>query len=84
MDSNKGPLIFLGILGIFGIAAILLTRASPPRQATAATATEWERASPAVPPPQVLYQNKEEWEIVRGADRLIEKIVIHRSVTQDG
>ncbi|GAI60673.1 unnamed protein product [marine sediment metagenome] len=32
----------------------------------------------------VLYQNKEEWEIVRGPDRLIEKVVIHRMVTQNG
>ncbi|GAI67748.1 unnamed protein product, partial [marine sediment metagenome] len=32
----------------------------------------------------VLYENKEEWEIVRGPDRLIEKVVIHRMVTQNG
>ncbi|GAI93208.1 unnamed protein product [marine sediment metagenome] len=31
----------------------------------------------------VLYENEERWELRRGPDRLIEEIVIHRTVTQD-
>jgi len=32
----------------------------------------------------IRYKNKEEWEIVRGSDRLIEKIIVHRVVTENG
>ncbi|GAJ05582.1 unnamed protein product, partial [marine sediment metagenome] len=32
----------------------------------------------------VLYENEERWELRRGPDRLIEEIIIHRTVTQDG
>jgi len=31
----------------------------------------------------VLYENEERWELRRGPDRLIEEIVIHRTVTQN-
>ncbi|MBA7599353.1 hypothetical protein ES703_06385 [subsurface metagenome] len=31
----------------------------------------------------VLYQNEERWELRRGPDRLIEEVIIHRTVTQD-
>ena len=31
-----------------------------------------------------LYENEETWELVRGPDRLLEKIVVHRKVWQNG
>lgn len=79
-NSSAGPLIFFGILAIFGI--ILLQRQSSP---TKATNDEWypiHRGHQATP--ATIYKNKEEWEVVRGPDRLIEKIVVHRTVTQNG
>jgi len=40
-----------------------------------------EPQAPSVSP--VLYENEERWELRRGSDRLLEEIVIHRTVTQD-
>lgn len=30
------------------------------------------------------YENKEEWEVVRGPDKRITKVIIHRSVVENG
>ncbi len=34
--------------------------------------------------PATLYENEERTEIIRGSDRLIEEIIVHRKVTQYG
>lgn len=89
-DNSKAGAFFLGILGIIGIA-ILLTRQgksrdkSPSHQRSyAEPAMEWKLVHPGSLTSTPVYENKEEWEIVRGSDRLIEKIVIHRVVIQNG
>ncbi len=96
-SKGAGLFIFLAILGIG--AAVLLTRRggnkneSPSYQHSYAEPAVggWVRVhpshlsiTPSIAPSTTLYENKEEWELVRGPDRLIEKIVIHRMVTQNG
>lgn len=89
MSAKAGTFLFLGIIGIVGIAALLTRRGerspSPQRNyAREHTATGWEIVRPSRVASTPVYENKEEWEIVRGPDRLIEKVVIHRKVTENG
>ena len=92
MDNNSraGPIIFLGILGIFGIAMLLTRGGNKNRQLAyqynyTKPAMDWEivRPSHSATPATLQYENEERWELIRGPDRLIEEIVIHRKVTQN-
>ncbi|MBA7698132.1 hypothetical protein ES703_106807 [subsurface metagenome] len=96
-SKGAGLFIFLAVLGIG--AVVLLTRRGGNKNESLSyqhsyaepVAGGWVRVhsshpsiTPSTIPPTTLYENKEEWELVRGPDRLIEKIVIHRMVTQNG
>lgn len=83
-DSNAG-LLFLLFAGIAIGAIILATRHSTPDETY--TPSEWHKIQPESPKPPingVLYENEERVEFKRGPDRLVEEIIIHRKVTQDG
>lgn len=84
MKSNTGPLIFLGILGVLGIGILLARQGGNKSSSYHANpaARDWELVSR--PSAFTLYENEERWELKRGSDRLIEEIVIHRKVTQNG
>ncbi|GAI99950.1 unnamed protein product [marine sediment metagenome] len=83
MNNNTG-IVFLALFGLIAVAGVAIVVASRRDQPTESGQFVYgvpvePQTALAVP---VLYENKEEWEIVRGPDRLIEKVVIHRMVTQ--
>jgi len=87
-DNSKGGAFFLCLLGIFGIAILLTKRGggNKPLAYHTEPATGWEIVHPhhaVTSAPIPIYENEERWELVRGPDRLIEEIVIHRKVTQN-
>lgn len=88
-SKGAGLFIFLAILGV-GVAVLLTRRGGDKNESLSyqhsyaePVAGGWVRVH-STAPSTTLYENKEEWELVRGPDRLIEKIVITRKVTQNG
>ena len=86
MDNNsKAGFFILGILGLLGIAALLTRRGANRNREPVESPTGWERVSPSYPIASTLVtENEERWKLIRGPDRLIEEIIIHRKVTQNG
>lgn len=74
--GNKGGLIFLGILAVFGLAAFLATKTKE------VSAAEWHPVREPQAPRTVL-ENDQRIIIKRGPDRLIEEIIIHRKVVEE-
>ena len=84
--SQKGVL-FLGILGLFGLVVYAATR-KPKEPSPPAPRVEWtriERPQPteaAAPSPSTVLKNKAEWDITYNSDGLPTKIIIHREIKQ--
>jgi len=86
MNNNTG-IVFLALFGLIAVAGVAIVVASrgmgnqstqPSQRVYGVTI---EPQAPLANP--VLYENEERWELRRGPDRLIEEIVIHRTVTQN-
>ncbi|GAI67347.1 unnamed protein product [marine sediment metagenome] len=86
MNNNTG-IVFLALFGFIAVGAVAVVVASRGmgnQPAQASQSIYGEPIEPQAPlAPAVLYENEERWELRRGPDRLIEEIVIHRTVTQD-
>lgn len=93
MNNNTG-IVFLALFGLTAAAAVAVAIAVASRgmenqsaqgcQPVYGQPVYGEVIEPQAPlAAPVLYQNEERWELRRGPDRLIEEIVIHRTVTQD-
>ncbi|MBA7661350.1 hypothetical protein ES703_69365 [subsurface metagenome] len=96
--NNNIAIAFLALFGFIAVVAVGVTTVVVSRRGIATeNSNQFAYAEPVYSKPiygepveaqvplavPVLYENKEEWEIVRGTDRLIEKVVIHRMVTQN-
>lgn len=84
--NNSTALAFLALFGFIAVAAVAIvvtSRGIGNRPAQSSQLVHGVLIEPQTASIPVLYENKEEWELIRGPDRLIEKIVIHRMVTQD-
>ncbi|MBA7586336.1 hypothetical protein ES708_28334 [subsurface metagenome] len=88
--NNNTAIAFLALFGFIavaaaGVAIVATSRGIGNQPAQASQSIYGVPVEPQTPlAVPVLYENKEEWEIVRGPDRLVEKVVIHRMVTQNG
>ncbi|GAI99548.1 unnamed protein product [marine sediment metagenome] len=98
MNNNTG-IVFLALFGLIAVGAVVAVVASrgmgnqpaqfdqlaqPSGQPVYGQPVYDEAIEPQAPlTAGVLYQNEERWELRRGSDRLLEEIVIHRTVTQD-
>ena len=86
--NNNTAIAFLALFSFIAVAGVAIAVASrgignqPAQASQSIYGVPVEPQTPLAVP--VLYENKEEWEIVRGPDRLVEKVVIHRMVTQNG
>jgi len=88
MNNNTG-IVLLALFGLtaavaVAVAVVVASRGigNQPAQANQPIyGVPIEPQAPLAHP--VLYENEERWELRRGPDRLIEEIVIHRTVTQD-
>ncbi|GAI68458.1 unnamed protein product [marine sediment metagenome] len=86
MNNNTG-IVFLALFGLIAVAGVAIVVASRGigKQAIQASQSIYgvplEPQTPLAAP--VLYENEERWELRRGPDRLIEEVIIHRTVTQN-
>jgi len=92
MNNNNAGIVFLALFGFIAVGAVAIVVASrgmgnqpvqsdQPVYGLPVYGEAIEPQAPLAAP--VLYQNEERWELRRGPDRLIEEVVIHRTVTQD-
>ncbi|MBA7628602.1 hypothetical protein ES703_36097 [subsurface metagenome] len=96
--SNNTGIVFLALFGLIAVGAVAIVVASrgignqsaqpnqltqPGGQPVYGQPVYGEPVEPQASSAPVLYQNEERWELRRGPDRLIEEIVIHRTVTRD-
>jgi len=94
MNNNTG-IVLLALFGLTAAVAVAVAVVVAVRGTGNQSAQPNQLAQPSQPiygvalEPQaplanpVLYENEERWELRRGPDRLIEEIVIHRTVTQN-
>ncbi|MBA7573020.1 hypothetical protein ES708_14809 [subsurface metagenome] len=88
MNNNNTAIAFLALFGLIAVAGVAIVVASrgignqPAQSSQPIYGVAPEPQTPLAAP--VLYENEERWELRRGPDRLIEEIVIHRTVTQNG
>jgi len=88
MNNSTG--LAIALLGFLGLGAVVLIAVTARRGETGNSLSssylpvgqpvQGEIASAIGIP---IYENEERWELIRGPDRLIEQIVIHRKVTQN-
>ncbi|GAI13530.1 unnamed protein product [marine sediment metagenome] len=87
MNNNTGIafLALFGLIAVGAVAAIVVASRGmgnqPAQPGQPVYGVALEPQTPQAAP--VLYENEERWELRRGPDRLIEEIVIHRTVTRD-
>ena len=90
--NNNTAIAFLALFGLIAVAGVAIVVASrgmgnqpaQPNQLVYGRPVYGVPIEPQAPlAAPVLYENEERWELRRGPDRLIEEIVIHRTVTQD-
>ncbi|MBA7556819.1 hypothetical protein ES705_49539 [subsurface metagenome] len=89
MNNNTG-IVLLALFGFIAVGAVAVVVASRGMGNQPAPSNQLVQPVYGVPlEPQaplaapVLYENEERWELRRGPDRLIEEVVIHRTVTQN-
>lgn len=90
--NNSGGLV-IAFLALFGLGAVVLMAVTRQRQppsssyipvAQTAQGEIVDHGSAGIATAQVMYQNEERWQLIRGPDRLIQEIVITRKVTEYG
>lgn len=84
MNDNSG--LIIALLAFLGLGAIAIMATTRQREETISPDSGYlsqpvEAVATAIP--VLAYENEERTKIIRGPDRLIEEIIIHRKVTQN-